>query len=387
MDRPIDTDAVDAALTTTRAVRLRLDLERPVPDEIVLDCIDVAEQAPTGGNQGSRRWIVVRDPAVKQELADLYMRVAGEWMVEARDATAGTGHPNEKVMRSAAHLAEHLAEVPVLVVPTVLGRHDGSGRPGLFDSVLQAVWSFCVALRARGLGSAWTTAALGDANRLLEILGIPHDVTPVALLPVAWTKGTDFSPAPRLPARSITYRDHFGHTVADGSGFPHRFQAGPGAVVEVDIDASPREVWPFVADIEFGVDHSRELTGARWADPDTEPAVGSEFIGANTHKAIGEWEISCYVTDLEPRRTFGWATSDPDRPGARWRFDLTPIAGATRLRYSVVLGPGASGLTMAIDADPDREADLIRGRIEQHRRNMRRVVDAIKAAAEASDDG
>ena len=194
MDRPIDTDAVDAALTTTRAVRLRLDLERPVPDEIVLDCIDVAEQAPTGGNQGSRRWVVVRDPAVKQELADLYMRVAGEWMVEARDATAGTGHPNEKVMRSAAHLAEHLAEVPVLVVPTVLGRHDDSGRPGLFDSILQAVWSFCVALRARGLGSAWTTAVLNDGDELQRILGLPDDVTPVALLPVAWTKGTDFSP-------------------------------------------------------------------------------------------------------------------------------------------------------------------------------------------------
>ena len=147
----IDVDAVDHTLSTTRSVRLRLDLEREVDPQIILDCIDVAEQAPSGGNQGSRRWVVVRDTALKERLAALYMESAGRWMVEARDRIAGTGHPQERVMRSAAYLAEHLAEVPAIVIPTIIGVHDGSGRPGLFDSVIQSAWSFCVALHARGL--------------------------------------------------------------------------------------------------------------------------------------------------------------------------------------------------------------------------------------------
>ena len=144
----IDVDSVDEALTTTRAVRLRLDLERPVDDDIIFACIDVAEQAPSGGNQGSRRWVIVRDPAVKTKIAELYMATGGEFMIGARDRIAGTGHPREKVMQSAAYLAEHLAEVPAIVIPTIIGVHDGSGRPGLFDSVIQSVWSVCVALWA-----------------------------------------------------------------------------------------------------------------------------------------------------------------------------------------------------------------------------------------------
>ena len=108
----IDAAAVDLALTTTRAVRLRLDLERQVDDQIILDCIDIAEQAPTGGNQSSRRWIVVRDPQIKQELARLYRDAAGDFMIQARDRMEGTDHPGASAMRSAAHLAEHMAEVP-----------------------------------------------------------------------------------------------------------------------------------------------------------------------------------------------------------------------------------------------------------------------------------
>jgi len=155
----IDTASVDAALTTTRAVRKRLDLEKPVDNDLIMECIDIAEQAPSGGNQGSRRWVVVTDPDVKAKIAELYMATGGEFMVSARDRIAGTGHPQEKVMESAAHLAEHLAEVPAIVIPTIIGVHDNSGRPGLFDSVIQSVWSFSVALRARGLGTAYTTAS------------------------------------------------------------------------------------------------------------------------------------------------------------------------------------------------------------------------------------
>ena len=156
----IDSRHVDETLATTRAVRRRLDFDRPVDNELLLECIDLAEQAPTGGNLGSRRWIIVRDQAVKDRLGDLYRDAALGFMSSIAERLRGTGHPQEKVMASAQYLAEHLADVPAIVIPTIIGRHDGNGRPGLFDSVIQASWSFCLALRARGLGTTWVTAVL-----------------------------------------------------------------------------------------------------------------------------------------------------------------------------------------------------------------------------------
>lgn len=379
----IDVASVDEALTTTRAVRRRLDLDRPVDHQIILDCIDVAEQAPSGGNQGSRRWIVVRDQKLKDQLAELYMASAGKWMIEAHDNIAGTGHPQEKVMASAAHLARHLAEVPVIVIPTIIGVHDGSGRPGLFDSVIQSVWSFCVALRARGLGTAWTTAILTRQDDIATLLGIPEGMTQIAMIPVAWSKGTDFKRAPRYPAREITYVDGFARTWEHGPSDPPRHSDGPGTIVEVDIKAPASVVWPYVSDINFGAAASDEFVGARWADGFDGPAQGAQFIGANTHPAIGQWEVPCFVDHYEEGRIFGWATSDPANPGARWRFELASIAGATRLRYWVILGPGPSGISAAIKSMPDKEPRILHRRIDEHRANMQRVVDAIKAAAEA----
>jgi nitroreductase len=379
----IDVSSVDHALSTTRAVRRRLDLERPVDDQILFDCIDIAEQAPTGGNQGSRRWVIVRDPAIKAKIAELYMTAAGSWMVEVRDQLAGSGHPQEKVMTSAAHLAEHLAEVPAIVIPTIIGVHDGSGRPGLFDSVIQSVWSFCVALRARGLGTAWTTAILTQQDDLMELLSIPAGNTPIAMIPVAWTKGTDFRAAPRLAAREITGIDGYGHTWERGPSDPPRLADGPGTVVEVDIDAPVTEVWGSVIDIDLPSRFSEEFLGADWADGVDGPEVGARFVGRNTHPAIGEWEVPCFVTHYDVGRTFGWCTSDPEHPGARWRFDLSSIAGATRLRLSVALGPGPSGITAAIDAMPDREPRILFRRIDEHRSNMQRVVDGIAQLVEA----
>ena len=192
----IDPRHVDEVLATTRAVRRRLDLERPVDNQLLLDCIDLAEQAPTGGNLGSRRWLIVRDQAVKDQLGELYAQTALPFMSAAAERLRGTGHPQEQVMASAEYLAQHLAEVPAIVIPTIIGRHDGNGRPGLFDSVIQAAWSFCLALRARGLGTTWVTAALEDEARVKEILGIPAHMTEIVLFPVAWTKGTEFRRAP-----------------------------------------------------------------------------------------------------------------------------------------------------------------------------------------------
>ncbi|MFN0027375.1 MAG: nitroreductase family protein [Acidimicrobiales bacterium] len=379
----IDVASVDQALTTTRAVRRRLDLDRPVDQQIILDCIDIAEQAPSGGNQGSRRWIVVRDQNLKVQLAELYMASAGQWMIQAHDNLAGSGHPQEKVMASAAHLARHLAEVPAIVIPTIIGVHDGSGRPGLFDSVIQSVWSFCVALRARGLGTAWTTAILTRQADIATLLDIPDGMTQIAMIPVAWTKGTDFKRAPRYPAREITYVDGFARTWERGPSDPPRHADGPGTVVEVDIKAPPAVVWPYVSDINFGAASSTEFVGARWAEGYDAAALGAQFVGSNTHKAIGQWDVPCFVDRYEERSEFGWVTSDPENPGAQWRFELASIAGATRLRYRVVLGPGPSGITAAIEQLPDKEPRILARRIEEHRANMQRVIDAIKAAAEA----
>ena len=381
----IDTTAVDAALSTTRAVRRRLDLERAVDDQILLDCIDIAEQAPTGGNQGSRRWLIVRDPDLKEQLARLYLDAAGSWMIEARDQLAGSGHPPERTVRSAAHLAEHLAEVPAIVIPTIIGTHDGSGRPGLFDSVIQAAWSFCVALRARGLGTAWTTAILAEAPRLKELLGIPEGTTEIAMFPVAWTKGTDFARARRHPARTITFFDHYSRTYETGPSTPITLADGPGTMVEIDIDAPAEQVWEPVCDLDLPASYSEEFLGAAWDDPATGPAPGARFVGRNENSFMGQWEVPCFVDAFEIHRTFGWCTSDPDRPGARWRFELEPLAGATRLRYRVILGPGRSGLTAAIQRKPDDEARIIAGRLRNLRSNMQRVIEGIKATVESSD--
>jgi nitroreductase len=277
----IDVMSVDQALMTTRAVRRRLDLERPVDLDILFECIDIAEQAPCGGNQSSRRWIIIRDQERKDQLAELYMSTVGEWMIGTYDRISGTGHPQEKVMRSAAYLAEHLAEVPAIVIPTIIGEHDGSGRPGLFDSVIQSVWSFSVALRARGLGSAWTTAHLGRADAIAELLGIPDGVTQIAMLPVAWTKGTDFKLAPRYPAREIAFVDAYGHTWETGPSEPPSFSDGPGTTVEIDIKCKPDVVWPHASDINASAGVSEEFIGAEWADGAAGPALGARFVGTN----------------------------------------------------------------------------------------------------------
>jgi len=222
-------DIVDHALTTTRAVRMRLDLERPVDDQVLLDCIDVAEQAPTGGNLGSRRWMIIHDQATKDRLAELYLSAGGSWVIETAERLEGTDHPNARMMQGAKHLAESISSMPALVIPTIIGRHDNSGRPGLFDSVIQSAWSFMVALRSRGLGSVWTTMYLGEADAVAQLLELPADVTQICLFPVAYTKGVEFSPSSRRhPARDIAYFDRFGQT---------RPSPDDSSIVEVVVEA------------------------------------------------------------------------------------------------------------------------------------------------------
>ena len=379
-DPPFDTAETDRLLSTTRAVRRRLDLSRPVPPQVLLDCIDLAEQAPTGGNQSSRRWLVVQDDATKQALAELYRESGGQWISDAYEQVSGTGHHNEKTLRSADHLARNLEHVPAIVLVTIHGVHDGSGRPGLFDSVIQAAWSFCLALRSRGLGSAWTTIHLNAADQVSELLGIPDGVTQIVLLPVAWTIGEEFSPAGRRPAADITWFDQWGRTLQRPTNEAPVHADGAGVSVEIDIDAPPEAVWPFISDIDLPAGFSDEFQGAEWIS--TEPAVGATFLGRNRNERMGDWEVVCHIVGHEENRVFAWNSVDPDQPAAQWRFELIPLAGATRLRFSMVLGPGPSGLTAIIETMPDKEAKLVANRQAGQTANMRRCVEGIRDLVE-----
>ena len=378
----LDPKYVDYVLTTTRSVRLRLDFDRPVDPQIILDCIDIAEQAPTGGNIGSRRWIVITDPKRKKQLSELYLKSAGNWMITARDRLSGTGHPNEKMFKSAAYLAENLQRSPAIVIPAIIGIHDNSGRPGLFDSVIQSAWSFCLALRSRGLGTAWTTAILSEDDELKEILDLPKETTEIAMFPVAWTKGLDFKPAPRTSSREITYFDSYGLTFENGPAFPCTFSNGPGVAVDVDIVASRKDVWNLMSDINFASKFSNEFVGANWDQESPSIKLGDTFTGRNQNEHIGEWTAKCTIDALELGRLFGWCTGDISSPGARWRYELFDLGGTVRVRHRVILGPGNSGLTRIIAKNPQEESKIIRNRLYALRQNMQMVLDGMKSSLE-----
>ena len=377
-----DLEQTDQLLSTTRAVRRRLDLDRNVPDDLLLRCIELAEQAPTGGDITSRRWLVVRDPEIKKKLADLYREAGGNRIVERAERHRGTGHPKQGVLDSAAHLAENLERVPVLVLATVWGVHDDSGRPGLFDSVIQAAWSFCLALRSRGLGSAWTTLHLGKAKECAEVLGIPDDVTQVVLLPVAWTIGTEFKPASRRPASEIVWFDRWGYTKENLGDSESLIAALPGVTVEVDIAASPERVWDLVSDINISARFSNEFQGAEWVDSDG-PREGASFIGHNKRTDVNrEWDTTSWVVACDPPLVFAWNVNDRDEPSAQWRFELEKIPGGTRLRQRLVIGPRLSATGHAMKDNPDQAEQILASRQEQHRGNMALNLNGIKETAE-----
>ena len=214
----IDRVATDKLLTTTRSVRKRLDLTREVEPQVIQDCIDIAMQAPTGTNAQNWAFVVITDPAKKKFIADAY-RNGGEMM-------AGSGYPPPlepgdprehvmpKVMESAGYLGEILEQVPVFVIACVLGRVESVpmviAQASTYGSILPAAWSFMLALRSRGLGTAWTTIHLFQEKPISELLGIPDDWTQTVLFPVAYYTGDDFRPAHRLPSDTMTHWDSWG---------------------------------------------------------------------------------------------------------------------------------------------------------------------------------
>lgn len=202
-----DLDEVDRLLTTTKQVRKRLDLKRPVPLELLLECIDIAQHAPMGGNLERNRWLVIDDPELMASIGAYYARVGGPYL-EA-NAAVELDDAQRRVIDSARFLVEHIGDVPAMVLACRLDRlapDAGNMEVASYHgSVAPGVWSFQLAARARGLGSAWTTFTLAHEREVAELLGIPPTVTQVALLPVGFYVGADFTPARRRPAREITY--------------------------------------------------------------------------------------------------------------------------------------------------------------------------------------
>jgi nitroreductase len=213
----MDLTACDQLLTTTRSVRKRLDFSRPVPREVVERCLEIALQAPTGSNAQGWHFYVVGDPAKKRGLAELYRKAFEVYATNpAFRPQYASGDPRAdqrpRVEDSARHLALHLHEAPLLVVPCVEGRVENAGvlaQASVYGSILPAAWSFMLALRARGLGTAWTTLHLMHEQEAAKLLGIPEQVTQCALLPVAYTKGSDFRVARRLPLARVLHWDRW----------------------------------------------------------------------------------------------------------------------------------------------------------------------------------
>lgn len=213
-DPPFPLDQVDRLLTTTKAVRRRLDLERPVDRETVVDCIRLASYSPNASNAQEWHWVIVDDPEQRAAVGEQYRRCTVDvvsTMLAAKEAAGDEA--GARISRSIIYLAEHMAEVPVLVIPCYdveagsrrYGRLIGPERPtwemepGMYASVYPAVWSFLLAVRSRGLGSVLTTAHQEDQPAMAEILGIPDTWYQAALLPIAHVTGGDFVPSRRAP--------------------------------------------------------------------------------------------------------------------------------------------------------------------------------------------
>jgi nitroreductase len=205
----------DELLTTTRAVRKRLDFDRPVEMSVIRECLEIALQAPSGSNAQGWQWVVVTDPAKRMEISDVYRKA---WAIyETSPMAADKVHADDpalapvqqRVFESAKYLAANMHRAPALLIPCFMGRAESGGAIGQasqYGSLLPAAWSFMLAARARGLGTAWTTLHLMFEQEAAKVLGIPFEqVTQTALIPVAYTKGTDFKPGARKPLEPVLH--------------------------------------------------------------------------------------------------------------------------------------------------------------------------------------
>jgi nitroreductase len=210
----------DELLTTTRAVRRRLDFDRPVEHKVIEECLRIALQAPSGSNTQGWHWIVVDDVEQRTRVAELYRQAFEEYRATAThpgglfaEAHSGARNENDRVGSSVAYLAENLHRVPVLLVTAI--RAPGSAvlpdanQATLWGSLMPAVWSYMLAARARGLGTAWTDLQLRHERDVAEVLGLPDDVRQGPMIPTAYSLGTDFKPAARRPLSEVLHRNRW----------------------------------------------------------------------------------------------------------------------------------------------------------------------------------
>jgi nitroreductase len=219
LSSPENLQVIDHLLTTTRSVRRRLDFARPVGREVIEGCLEIAMQAPTASNSQNWHFVIVTEAARKAAIAELYRKAYRAYMGKAalgavKAAVSREARPRPdagqmaRVAGSSNYLAQHLQEAPVFIIPCFWGRVENkpvADQAARYGSVLPATWSLMLALRARGLGAAWTSLHLVYEKEVAAILGIPDSVTQVALLPVAYYKGEDFHPAQRLAAENFVH--------------------------------------------------------------------------------------------------------------------------------------------------------------------------------------
>lgn len=224
--RPIDLASVDHVLKTTRSVRLRLDLDREVPREIIEEALEIALQAPTGANTQTWRFVVITDPAIKAGIADCYRDGAARYVADetamtrtgvsaTREFSADDLRTRQKdgVMSSSMHLMENMQHVPAMIIPCIESRFENEEafvQASMYGSILPATWSLMLALRARRIASAWTSLHLIYEARVRELIGMPENYTQAALLPIAWLKGGDLHPAKRLPLAEVACWNQWG---------------------------------------------------------------------------------------------------------------------------------------------------------------------------------
>lgn len=206
----------DELLTTTRSVRKRLDLDRPVPIELVRECLEVALQAPTGGNSQGWHWLVITDPDLRRQIGEYYRQSFTSYKSSSSYAGRARGSEQRqavqgRVATSAEWLADRMGDVPVHVIGCITAAAElpATNQAGLWGSLLPAAWSFQLAARARGLGTAWTTLHLAYEKEIAELLGLPPEVRQGVLLPTAFYTGETFRPAAREPLDDVLHLDRW----------------------------------------------------------------------------------------------------------------------------------------------------------------------------------
>lgn len=215
----MDLKTVDELLTTTRSVRKRLDLERPVEPEIIEACIELALQAPTGGNMQGWHFLIISDAEKRAKIAEYYKDSWQQYGKTRQGVPPTRGQANDveqtkRVISSAQYLADNMHNIPILIIPCIEGRVETARQvtqAGFYGSIFPAIWSLMLALRSRGIGSSLTTLHLRYEKEVGELLGIPENFTQAALLPVAYFTGDTFKPAKRLPAKEVSSWDTWGN--------------------------------------------------------------------------------------------------------------------------------------------------------------------------------